>query len=233
MAISTCGLARTHKSYRSFDEFYGTDTTYVAVENLQIDSANKEHGHPYEPMPMRLFEKLLKRMKVRYEDYVFLDLGSGKGRTLLLASNYPFKKVTGVEYSLYLHKVALKNIAQYKSRHQRCFNVESVHMDATEYTFPLEPTILFFFNPFDEKIMRTVMTKIRKSLDRHPRDAKFLYYIPRHAYLFYELGFSRDQLSFHEATLRDVRESVRDPIVRFGPDRSDRPALGGPGGMLV
>ena len=64
------------------------------------------------------------------------------------------------------------------------------------------------------------MTKIRKSLDLHPRDAKFLYYIPRHAYLFYELGFSRDQLSFHEATLRDVRESVRDQIVRFGPDSS-------------
>jgi hypothetical protein len=64
------------------------------------------------------------------------------------------------------------------------------------------------------------MTKIRKSLDRHPRDAKFLCYIPRHPYLFYELGFSRDQLSFHEATLGDVRESVRDQIVRIGPDSS-------------
>ena len=203
--------AKKYKIPRSFDEIYGTDTAgCITVENLQIESANRRYGHPYEPMPIRSFQKLLKTVKVRHDDYVFLDLGSGKGRTLLLASHYSFKKVIGVEYALDLHTVALKNIAQYRSHRRRCFNVESVHIDATKYAIPLEPTICFFFNPFNEKIMRTVLTKFRKSLDRYPRDVKFISYIPRNVHLFDELGFSRSQLLLQEATVHDFREAAVD-----------------------
>jgi SAM-dependent methyltransferase len=204
-------VARKSRVFRSFDEIYGTDTAgSITVENLQIESANKRHGSPYEPMPIRTFKKLLKIVKVRHDDYVFLDIGSGKGRTLLLASNYSFKKVIGVEYALDLHLAALKNIDQYRSHRQRCFNVESVHIDAAEFEIPLEPTICFFFNPFDEKIMRTVLTKFKKSIERHPRDVRFISYIPRHVHLFDELGFSGDQLLLQEATLRDIKDSASD-----------------------
>lgn len=195
----------------SFDEIHGTDTAGgITVENLQIDSANRKHGHPYEPMPMRSFERLLESVAVRHEDYVFLDFGSGKGRALLLASHYPFKKVIGVEYALDLHTVALKNIAQYRSPNRRCFDIEAVHVDAAEYAVPLEPAICFFFNPFDETIMRAVLTNFRKSLDAHPRDVKFIYYIPRHAHLFDELNFCRTQLLPQEATSEDYQEAVQD-----------------------
>jgi SAM-dependent methyltransferase len=204
-------VARKSRVFRSFDEIYGTDTAgSITVENLQIESANKRHGSPYEPMPIRTFKKLLKIVKVRHDDYVFLDIGSGKGRTLLLASNYSFKKVIGVEYALDLHLAALKNIDQYRSHRQRCFNVESVHIDAAEFEIPLEPTICFFFNPFDEKIMRTVLTKFKKSIERHPRDVRFISYIPRHVHLFDELSFSGDQLLLQEATLRDIKDSASD-----------------------
>lgn len=36
---------------------------------------------------------------VPLQDYDFLDFGSGKGRTLLMAASFPFKKITGVEFS--------------------------------------------------------------------------------------------------------------------------------------
>lgn len=207
-------LVTKYKAARTFDEIHGTDTAGgITVENLQIESVNRKHGHPYEPMPMRSFERLLRSATVRHEDYVFLDFGSGKGRTLLLASHYPFKKVIGVEYALDLHTAALKNIARYRSRDRRCFNIEAVHIDAAEYVVPLEPTICFFFNPFDEKVMRAVLTRFKKSLDRHPRDVKFIYYIPRHAHLFDELEFSRSQLIPHEATLEDFQEAAQDRIV--------------------
>jgi SAM-dependent methyltransferase len=207
-------LVRKYEGARSFDEIYRTDTAGgITVENLQIESANRKHGHPYEPMPMRLFERLLDGAKVRHEDYVFVDFGSGKGRTLLLASHYPFKRVIGVEYALDLHTAALKNIAQYRSRNRRCFNIEAVHIDAAEYVVPLEPMICFFFNPFDVTIMRTVLTNFKKSLDRHPRDVQFIYYIPRHVHLFDELEFSRSQLTAREATPEDFQESARDRMV--------------------
>jgi len=211
MTVSRRELVRRSKVSRTFDEIHGTNTAgRVTVENLQIESANREHGNPYDPVPASLFTRLLDNVKVRHEDYVFLDLGSGKGRALLLASNYPFKKVIGVEYSQPLHAVALNNIARYRSDHRRCFNVESVHIDATEYAIPLEPTICFFYNPFDETIMRAVLTNFRKSLERCPRDVKFIYHVPLHVHLFDELGFSRDQLLLHEPTVADVQEAMRD-----------------------
>ena len=211
MTVSRRELVRRHKVSRTFDEIYGTNTAgRVAVENLQIESPNREHGNPYDPVPVSLFTKLLENIKVRHEDYVFLDLGSGKGRTLLLASNYPFRKIIGVEYSQPLHAVALQNIAQYRSDHRRCFNVELVHIDATKYEIPLEPTICFFYNPFDETIMRAVLTNFRESLERCPRDIKFIYYVPQCVHLFDELGFSRDQLLLHEPTVADVQEAMRD-----------------------
>lgn len=205
---------RKHEAALSFDEIYRTDTVGgIAVENLQIESVNRRHGHPYEPMPMRLFERLLASAHVRHKDYVFVDFGSGKGRTLLLASHYPFKKVIGVEYALDLYTVALANIAQYRSRNRRCLNVEAVHIDAAQYVVPPEPTICFFFNPFDEKIMRAVLSNFKKSLDHHPRDVKFIYYIPRHVHLFDEFDFSKSQLTACEATSEDFRESAQDRIV--------------------
>ena len=211
MTISRRELVRRNKVSRTFDEIYGTNTAgRVAVENLQIDSPNSKHGNPYDPVPVSLFSKLIENVKVRHEDYVFLDLGSGKGRTLLLASNYPFRKIIGVEYSQPLHAVALQNIAQYRSDHRRCFNVELLHIDATEYEIPLEPTVCFFYNPFDETIMRAVLTNFRESLERRPRDIKFIYYVPQCVHLFDELGFSRDQLLLHQPTVTDVQEAMRD-----------------------
>ena len=211
MTVSRRELVRQDKVSRSFDEIYGTNTAGRApVETLQIESANKEHGNPYDPVPVSVFTKLLDDIKVKHEDYVFLDLGSGKGRTLLLASNYRFKKIIGVEYSQPLHTVALENIAQYRSERRRCFNVELVHIDATEYAIPSEPTVCFLYNPFDENIMRAVLTKFRESLVRCPRDMRFIYYVPLHVHLFDELGFSRDQLLLHEPTVEDVQEAMRD-----------------------
>jgi SAM-dependent methyltransferase len=211
MTVSRRELVRQDKTSRSFDEIYGTNTAgRITVENLQIESANRKHGNPFDPVPVSLFTRLLDSVKVRHEDYVFLDLGSGKGRALLLASNYPFKQVIGVEYSQPLHAVALQNIVQYRSDHRRCFNVASVHIDATEYEIPLEPTICFFYNPFDETIMRAILTNFRKSLERCPRDIKFIYYVPQCVHLFDELGFSRDQLLLHEPTAVDVQEAMRD-----------------------
>jgi len=48
----------------------------------------------------------------------FVDYGSGKGRVLLVASDYAFKKIVGVEFSKVLNDVAVANIATYRSSKQ-------------------------------------------------------------------------------------------------------------------
>src|SRR5947208_15284999 len=39
-------------------------------------------------------------------DFTFIDLGSGKGRTLLMASDYPFRRILGVELLAGLDQLA-------------------------------------------------------------------------------------------------------------------------------
>ena len=56
---------------------------------------------PYQPTESALFHEMLEALREQihldFHDFVFVDLGSGKGRTLLMASEYPFRRIVGVE----------------------------------------------------------------------------------------------------------------------------------------
>jgi cyclopropane fatty-acyl-phospholipid synthase-like methyltransferase len=54
--------------------------------------------------------RALDRLQLDPRDFVFVDLGSGKGRVILRAATRPFRRVEGVEFSEPLHRVALRNI---------------------------------------------------------------------------------------------------------------------------
>ncbi len=94
---------------------------------------------------------------VDFRDFTFIDLGSGKGRTLLMASDYPFRRIIGVELLPSLHKIAQENLRLYKSKTQKCFALESICGDATDFPLPADPLVIFLFNPFPESGMRRVV----------------------------------------------------------------------------
>ena len=193
--ISKRELARRARKFRSFDRVNGTDTDgRIPLNELNIASGSQQHGEKYEASPPATFTKTIGSLALRYEDFIFIDVGSGKGRALLLASDYPFRKIIGVEFSSELHAIAVKNIAQYRSRRKRCSQIESLCIDAVEYEIPLTPAVYYFFNPFDDKILKIVLTKIKKSIDDCPRDAHFIYYNPKHAHVFEELGFPKERV---------------------------------------
>ena len=51
----------------------------------------------YQPTEPALFHEMLAALNITFEDFTFIDLGSGKGRALLMASDYPFLRIVGVE----------------------------------------------------------------------------------------------------------------------------------------
>jgi SAM-dependent methyltransferase len=130
-------------------------------------------------------------LDIRYEDFVFIDFGSGKGRVLLLASEFPFKKIIGVEFSPKLHAIAQNNIRVYQSTTQQCKHVAAVCEDATSYALPIEPTVYYFFDPFRLPVMSVVIDNLRQSLQKHPRKI-FLVYVNA------ELASTLDQAGFLE-----------------------------------
>ncbi len=133
---------------------------------------------PYQPTEPALFHEMIAALPMALDPFTFIDLGSGKGRTLLMASEYPFRKIIGVEFIAELHEVAVENIRAYRSSTQRCSQIEALRADACEFPFPLEPLVLYLFNPLPEAGMRRIMARLQESLAVHPRPVYVLYHNP-------------------------------------------------------
>ena len=135
-------------------------------------------GGPYQPSEPALFRQMLDALPVDYSQFTFLDLGSGKGRALLMASDYPFRRILGVELVPELHHVALDNIGKYHSPTQLCQTIESSCADATEFVFPPEPLVIYLFNPFPQPLLQRVLANLEESLRQCPRPVLLLYHNP-------------------------------------------------------
>jgi SAM-dependent methyltransferase len=133
---------------------------------------------PYQPTDPALFEEMLASLTIDFRDFVFIDIGSGKGRTLLMASDYPFRRIIGIELLPELNRVAQENIRKYRSDSQRCFAIESICGDAREFVLPPEPTVLYLFNPLPEPGMVQLIANLERSLRKHPRALLVLYHNP-------------------------------------------------------
>ena len=107
-----------------------------------------------------------------------MALGSGKGRVLLMAADYPFRRILGVELFPALHRIAQQNLDAYASASQQCFAMETVCGDAREFIFPEEPTLLYLFNSLPEAALIEVMTNLNDSLRQCPREVYLLYHNP-------------------------------------------------------
>jgi cyclopropane fatty-acyl-phospholipid synthase-like methyltransferase len=116
-----------------------------------------------------------------YSRYTFIDMGSGKGRVLFVAAEYPFRKVIGVEFSNALHDDALANLKRYKFPRRRCADIEPVHVDARDFEFPNDNLVIYLFNPFGPEVMERMLANLEKSLERHPRHAIVVMLWPDHS----------------------------------------------------
>ncbi len=137
---------------------------------------------PYQPTESTLFHEMIAALAEQagfdFPLFTFVDLGSGKGRTLLMASDYPFRRIVGVELLPKLHHAAQENLGKYQSESQKCFALESICADATEFSFPTDPILLFLFNPFPESGLRRVIANLDNSLREHPRKIYVIYHNP-------------------------------------------------------
>ena len=137
---------------------------------------------PYQPTEPALFHEILQTLfhdaGIDPREFVFLDLGSGKGRTLLMASDYPFREIIGVELLPSLHRAAQENIAAYKSENQKCFALQSLCADASEYEFPSRPMLLYLFNPLPENALARALRNLEVSLETQSGKCFLIYHNP-------------------------------------------------------
>ncbi len=186
------GRRRARAQEREFDQEFGVDTSGpLGLSELEVGDEAYQYALGYQATLPRAFRHLLGKLPIRHQEFVFIDLGSGKGRTLLLASELPFKKVIGVELSPRLHRIAQENIRKYQSKAQKCQEIETVCVNAAAYRFPTEPAVIYLYNPFKEAVMLGVLENLRLSLQTHPREVFILYCNPVLDDLLERSGFLR------------------------------------------
>jgi hypothetical protein len=137
---------------------------------------------PYQPTEPDLFREMLDALErgagIDFRDYTFIDLGSGKGRTLLMASDYPFRRIIGVELLPALHHIAQENLSHYYSEAQQCFSIESICGDARQFHWPGEPMVLYLFHPLPETGLKVVVANLETSFQHDPHPLYVLYHNP-------------------------------------------------------
>ncbi len=186
----------------------------------------------YQPTEPTAFHEMLNRLEQELQhttnadgnplslrDFTFLDLGSGKGRTLLMASDYPFRRILGVELLHSLHKIALENLQLYKSESQKCFALEAICADATAFPLPADLLVVFLFNPFPESGMRQVVANLEQSLRAQPRPIFVLYHNPLLEHVFGEGSPLRKVVVAHQYSLFSSQSYVgnRESTVKTPP----------------
>jgi SAM-dependent methyltransferase len=181
-----CQFASSKKQYLdSFDLKYGTDTSGIIKPGaLDIPDDKVVHAVQYQTAIVDVFLDILNSLSISYEEFFFVDMGSGKGRALLLASHYPFKGIIGVEFSENLHKIASSNISIYKDKLQQCHRIQSVCEDVADFETPKEKIVFYLFNPFDDHVVRSVLSNIEDSIRRYFRDIYIAYLKPVHRDVF-------------------------------------------------
>jgi len=155
-----------------FDWAHRVDTTAATVSPRDrfIGLLNS----PYQATDPELFNEMLSALPIDFKEFTFIDIGSGKGRTLLMAAAYPFRRIAGVELLPALHQVAKENAA----KHAPGREIELICQDASQFQFPPEPSIIYLFNPLPAVSLKRLISNLESSLSSRPRPAWIIYHNP-------------------------------------------------------
>jgi SAM-dependent methyltransferase len=161
-----------------FDKFYGTDTSgFAAPESPEAASDALPHAVFYAGSQPGIVRHALRQLPP-LDSFTFLDLGCGKGRPVLIATEFPFRAIIGVELSPRLADCARRNATVIAARHPERTPVRIVDGDASAFALPDGDVVLFLYHPFDAVLMARVAANVQAALRRGQRRVYVVYYNP-------------------------------------------------------
>ena len=164
--------------HESFDSAHGVDTRPWSLADSQIPPATMGEAIHYEPAHTGVLHHVFRSLPFRHEDYHLVDLGSGKGRTLLVGSKYPFKSITGIELSALSAQIARDNISRNAHRSEtRCATVEVHCENATDFTVPEGNLLVTMYNPFFGQTLQQCVEHLHHAAMAQPARKIWLAYI--------------------------------------------------------
>jgi SAM-dependent methyltransferase len=165
---------------RAFDLWHGIDSAGdIPVDGFTPVGSHARDATYYSAGDPVVLRRALSSLYLDFPRYTFIDLGSGKGRIVLVASRLPFRRVIGVEFVKEFHEIALANFHRWPASKMICEKITLKCEDAATFDFPSDPLVVYMFNPFGRSTMAQVMSNLAASIRERPRDVVILYVNPK------------------------------------------------------
>ncbi len=162
-----------------FDTRYGVDTGgLIWGPSLGSGTKGEYWATGYYGISPSFFQQALDRLGLDWPKYTFVDVGCGKGRALLLATRYPFRRIVGVELSPGLAQVANSNLERFQAEWRKDVPAAAFAGDATHFDLPDGPLLVYLYHPFAAPIMREFLKNLHASVQRSPREVYLMYINP-------------------------------------------------------
>jgi SAM-dependent methyltransferase len=145
---------------------------------LGIDTLANPAFPEYGSAQRLIFSRIMRGLALDFSKFVFIDLGCGKGKALILAADLPFQEIIGVEYQQELVRTARRNLDHVAAKKPRLRDVELLCMDAGEYILPDRNIVLYLYDPFGPEVLCGVLSQIQLSMRRNPREIFVAYAEP-------------------------------------------------------
>jgi hypothetical protein len=179
-------ILQTEKKH-PFDRAYGVDTGGL----IYADPPHDQDNAGYYATAPSLFHCAVQRWTATLagsgytlSDYTLVDIGAGKGRVVMMASEHPFREAVGVELNPGLAKVARKNLRRWMIRARACALVRIIDGDALTVPLPDGPVVLFFFNSFEREMVRMWLERLADAAASRSAPIDLIYVHPEHRELF-------------------------------------------------
>ena len=152
------GFSRIFQEFGNhlYDFIHGVETSKRELGNIN----NDPNLNDYYPSHKKTVVKSLDCVQNNLDDlssYSFIDIGCGKGKTLIIAHNYNFKKIIGYEINKNIFKILSDNIRKQKSDrfilHNSDLNYESIS----------NKSVIYFYNSFQESLTKKFFNHLEKS----------------------------------------------------------------------
>jgi Methyltransferase domain len=167
-----------------FDCVYGTTTSgLVPSWLLQSGSAADEHAHAYAACQPSCLREALASL-VDPQNFIFVDLGCGKGRALVLATEFPFYRILGIELAASLAASARRNARIIKKKYPDRRVIEVIEGDATSVPLPQGNLAIFLYHSFGPELVKRMVNRIIDLTAGTERQVFFIYENPVYGQMF-------------------------------------------------
>lgn len=169
-----------------FDRAHGVDTDgLLYADALATGHAHDDHNAGYYATAPSLFRGGLELWRGTLAgtgygaaDYTLVDIGCGKGRVLMLAADYSFRAIVGIELNPRLTRVARKNLHKWLRRPRACPGVRIIEGDALSFPLPEGPLALFYFNSFERELTEQWLSRLAETARARTQPLDLIYIHP-------------------------------------------------------